>query len=305
MTARPLHTLSPAAITTTGRDGEAPVQVVRTIAAIRGAVAGFRAEAARVALVPTMGALHAGHMALVARARAEVDRVVATIFVNPTQFGDPADLAAYPRTEAADLAMLAQAGVDAVFIPEAAEVYPDGDETIVETTRLANVLHGQVRPGHFRGVTTVVARLFNIVGPDVAVFGEKDFQQLQVIRRMVRDLHMPVRIIGVPTVRAPDGLALSSRNARLSPEDRAAAPVLARALDEAEAAVRAGTTAQALADTIRARIATEPRATLRGLDIVAPETLVPLTGAITGPVAILLSAEFGGVLLIDQREVAP
>ena len=240
MTARPLHTLSPAAITTTGRDGEAPVQVVRTIAAIRGAVAGFRAEAARVALVPTMGALHAGHMALVARARAEVDRVVATIFVNPTQFGDPADLAAYPRTEAADLAMLAQAGVDAVFIPEAAEVYPDGDETIVETTRLANVLHGQVRPGHFRGVTTVVARLFNIVGPDVAVFGEKDFQQLQVIRRMVRDLNMPVEVLEVPTVRDPDGLALSSRNGYLSPDQRRTAPVLARTLDAAAARLQGG-----------------------------------------------------------------
>jgi len=281
------------------------VEVCRSIAAIRQAVAGFRAAGAGVGLVPTMGALHAGHMALVARARAEADRVVATIFVNPTQFGDPADLDAYPRTEAADRDMLAAAGVDAVFIPEAGEIYPPGDETVVETTRLARILHGQVRPGHFRGVTTVVARLFNIVGPDVACFGEKDYQQLQVIRRMVRDLHMPVRVVGVPTVRATDGLALSSRNVRLSAADRAAAPVLARALDAAGAAVRSGTTAEALDDLVRALIAAEPRAVLRGVDIVAPETLVPLTGPITGPAAILLSAEFGGVLLIDQREVAP
>mgnify|MGYP000477338560 CR=1 FL=1 len=281
------------------------MEVCRSIAAIRQAVAGFRAAGAGVGLVPTMGALHAGHMALVARARAEADRVVATIFVNPTQFGDPADLDAYPRTEAADRDMLAAAGVDAVFIPEAGEIYPPGDETVVETTRLARILHGQVRPGHFRGVTTVVARLFNIVGPDVACFGEKDYQQLQVIRRMVRDLHMPVRVVGVPTVRATDGLALSSRNVRLSAADRAAAPVLARALDAAGAAVRSGTTAEALDDLVRALIAAEPRAVLRGVDIVAPETLVPLTGPITGPAAILLSAEFGGVLLIDQREVAP
>ena len=276
-----------------------------TTAEVRSAVAGWRAQGARVALVPTMGYLHAGHMALVERAGKLADRVVVSIFVNPTQFGDPDDLARYPRDEARDLAMLREAGVDAAFLPAPAEIYPDGDETIVETTRMANVLHGAVRPGHFRGVTTVVARLFNIVGPDVAVFGEKDYQQLQIIRRMVRDLHFPLEIEGVPTVREPDGLALSSRNVRLGAEDRAAATVLHRALERAEGLARPGATVEALRGAIEAEMACEPRAILRGLDIAHPQTLEPLSGPLEGPAAIMLSAEFGGVLLIDQKVVTP
>ena len=283
------------------------MQICRTVSDIRATVAGFRAEGAGVGLVPTMGALHAGHMALVSAARAAHDRVVATIFVNPAQFGQAADLDTYPRTEARDLEQLGAAGVDAVLIPEVAEIYPAGDETVVETTRLANTLHGAVRPGHFRGVTTVVAKLFNICQPDAAYFGEKDYQQLHVIRRMVRDLHMPVAIRGVPTVRDTDGLALSSRNARLSPADRAAAPVLARALDAAQASGAA--TAEALEQVIRDTLATEPRATLTGLDIVRLPAFTPATGRLTGPVGIMISAEFGRgdetVLLIDQREVHP
>jgi pantoate--beta-alanine ligase len=283
------------------------MQICRTVSDIRAAVAGFRAEGAGVGLVPTMGALHAGHMALVSAARAAHDRVVATIFVNPAQFGQAADLDTYPRTEARDLEQLDTAGVDAVLIPEVAEIYPAGDETVVETTRLANILHGAVRPGHFRGVTTVVAKLFNICQPDAAYFGEKDYQQLHVIRRMVRDLHMPVTIRGVPTVRDTDGLALSSRNARLSRADRAAAPVLARALDAAQASGAA--TAEALDQVIRNTLATEPRATLTGLDIVRLPDFTPATGPLTGPVGIMISAEFGRgdgtVLLIDQREVHP
>jgi pantoate--beta-alanine ligase len=283
------------------------MQICRTVSDIRAAVAGFRAEGAGVGLVPTMGALHAGHMALVSAARAAHDRVVATIFVNPAQFGQAADLDTYPRTEARDLEQLDTAGVDAVLIPEVAEIYPAGDETVVETTRLANILHGAVRPGHFRGVTTVVAKLFNICQPDAAYFGEKDYQQLHLIRRMVRDLHMPVTIRGVPTVRDTDGLALSSRNARLSRADRAAAPVLARALDAAQASGAA--TAEALDQVIRNTLATEPRATLTGLDIVRLPDFTPATGPLTGPVGIMISAEFGRgdgtVLLIDQREVHP
>ena len=281
------------------------MKVCRTIADLRATVAGFRAAGESVGLVTTMGALHAGHMALVAAARAAHDRVVTTIFVNPTQFGDPKDLETYPRTEEADLALFREAGVDAVLIPDVAEIYPEGDETIVETTRLAGVMHGAVRPGHFRGVATVVTKLFNIVGPDAAYFGQKDYQQLAVIRRMVRDLHMPLQIVGVPTVREADGLAMSSRNVRLSPEDRAAAPVLYRALRAAAEAAQAGASAEALKDTIRAVIATEPRATLKGLDIVDPASFTPLSGPLTGPAGIMLSAQFGEVLLLDQMEVHP
>ncbi|WP_412506367.1 pantoate--beta-alanine ligase [Roseovarius sp. SYSU LYC5161] len=283
------------------------MQICRTVSDIRAAVARFRAGGAGVGLVTTMGALHDGHMALVSEARAAHDRVVATIFINPTQFGEAADLANYPRTEAEDLARLEAAGVDAVLIPEAAEIYPEGDETVVETTRLANMLHGAVRPGHFRGVTTVVAKLFNICQPDAAYFGEKDYQQLHVIKRMVRDLHMPVKVRGVPTVRDTDGLALSSRNTRLTPEDRTAAPILSRALDAAQHGGAA--TAEDLARIIRDRIADEPRATLEGLDIVRLPDFTPATGPLTGPVGIMISAEFGSgdnrVLLIDQREVRP
>lgn len=278
------------------------MQICRDVPAIRAARG---ALGGTVALVPTMGALHEGHMALVAAARARADSVIATVFVNPTQFGEAADLAAYPRDEDGDLAKFRAAGVDAVFLPDVATIYPPGDETIVETTRLANMLHGKVRPGHFRGVTTVVARLFNIVAPDIAVFGEKDYQQLVVIRRMVRDLHFQVEIVGVPTVRAPDGLALSSRNARLDADARAAAPVLSRALDLAEVMICEGTEAATLDAALREVFAAEPRASLRGLDIVDAESLDPLAGPLKGATAVLLSAEIGGVLLIDQRVVSP
>ena len=281
------------------------MKICRTISDIRATVAGFRAAGDGVGLVTTMGALHDGHMTLMSEAKGAHPRVVATIFVNPTQFGDPKDLETYPRTEAEDVAKLEAAGVDAVFIPEAGEIYPEGDETIVETTKLANVLHGQVRPGHFRGVTTVVAKLFNIVQPDAAYFGEKDYQQLQVIKRMVRDLHMPLDIRGVATVREADGLAMSSRNTRLTPEDRAAAVCLSQALDAAEAAAEYRAPIDRIDQALRATINREPRATLRAVDIVDPATLEPAKGPLLGPIAIMLSAEFGGILLIDQREIAP
>lgn len=281
------------------------MNVCRTIADYRAALASFRAEGESLGLVTTMGALHAGHIALVERAKAENDRVVTTIFVNPTQFGNPADLEKYPRTEEADLAMFREAGVDAVLIPTVAEMYPDGGETIVETTKLANVYHGLVRPGHFRGVATVVTKLFNIAQSDAAYFGEKDYQQLAVIRRMATDLLFPIRIVGVPTVREKDGLAMSSRNVRLTPEDRAAAPILNASLDAAAKLARAGTTAEELRDTIARVIATEPRAKLKGLDIVEADSFAPATGPVSKTLGIMISAEFGDVLLIDQREVAP
>ncbi|WP_341211271.1 pantoate--beta-alanine ligase [uncultured Limimaricola sp.] len=283
--------------------------VCRSIAAIRDAVAGFRATGHSVGLVTTMGALHAGHMSLIAAARRDHGRVVATIFVNPTQFGDPKDLETYPRTEEADLAMLEAAGCDAVLIPRADEIYPEGDETIVETRDLAVRLHGALRPGHFRGVATVVTKLFNITRPDAAYFGEKDYQQLQVIRRMARDLHMNIDIQGVPTLREADGLAMSSRNVRLTPEDRIAALCLNRALDRAERVATEGGSASAIEDAIRATIADEPRARLTGLDIVAPQSLAPLRqtpdAPLSEPIAIMISAQFGEVLLIDQREITP
>ena len=277
------------------------MKVCRTVAECRETLGQYRRASESIGLVPTMGFLHAGHMALVKEAKRRSDRVVATIFVNPTQFGEAADLDAYPRDEARDLVMLNEAGVDVVLIPEVADVYPAGDETIVETTRMANMLHGKVRPGHFRGVTTVVARLFNFTQPDVACFGEKDYQQLQVIKRMTRDLGFPIEIIGVPIVREVDGLAMSSRNVRLSPEDRQAALVLSRALDAAEASD--APTVDALRDVIASAIGAEPRATLRGLDIVQAETLNTIEDRLSGAVAIMLSVEFGGVLLLDQRVI--
>ncbi|MDR9485102.1 MULTISPECIES: pantoate--beta-alanine ligase [Sediminimonas] len=280
--------------------------VCRDIADCRTAIAALRRDGCSIGFVPTMGFLHDGHMSLIARAQADCDAVAVSIFVNPSQFGQAADLASYPRDEARDLALLEGAGVDVVFMPETDTVYPPGDETIVETTRMANTLHGAVRPGHFRGVSTVVTRLFNIVQPDLAVFGEKDFQQLQVIRRMVRDLHVPVRIVGAPTVREADGLALSSRNVRLTPEDRAAAPVLHRALEAGQTRMQQEcATVAALRSAIETTIAQEPRAALAGLDLVHPDTLEALEGPVTGPVAVMVAAQFGEVLLIDQKVMTP
>ena len=279
------------------------MQICRTIAEIRAAVADMR-TAGTVGLVTTMGALHAGHVALIKAASAHPN-VVATIFVNPSQFGNVSDLDSYPRTQDADLTMLKQAGVTAVFIPSVGEIYPNGDETIVETTNLAHMLHGLIRPGHYRGVATVVTKLFNIIGADAAYFGEKDYQQLAVIRTMVRDLHTPVAIHGVPTVRETDGLAMSSRNVRLTPADRSAAPILIASLTAADALLKSGETIETTIDAIAATIAAEPLATLGAVDIVDPITFAPASGKPTGPVGIMISASFGDVMLIDQKEVTP
>jgi len=281
------------------------MQVITTKAGMREAVRAWRGAGETVALTPTMGYLHAGHMALVQRAKTEGDRVVTSIFVNPTQFGPNEDLSTYPRDAERDLAMLRDAGVDAVFMPEVAEVYAPGAQTIVETTDLAKMLIGKLRPGHFRGVATVVTKLFNIVQPDTACFGEKDYQQLCVIRQMVRDLDIPVRIVGVPTVREGDGLAMSSRNVRLTPEDRAAAVVLSRALFQAEEMAKTGITASRLRAWVAAHIQAEPRADLQSADIRDAQTLQTISGPLTAPAVILLAVRFGSVLLIDQRVVTP
>ena len=207
------------------------MQVVRTITRARAAVADLRREAGGpVGLVPTMGALHAGHRALLDAARAECSTVVMSLFVNPAQFGERADLAAYPRDEPRDLAAAQAAGVDLVFAPDADQLYPPGFQTWIEAERLGSILEGAHRPGHFRGVATIVVKLLHIVAPDLAYFGQKDAQQVAVIRTVLRDLDLPVRLRVVPTVRDADGLALSSRNARLSPAERTQAAALPRAL---------------------------------------------------------------------------
>jgi pantoate--beta-alanine ligase len=218
------------------------VETVHTVADLREAVAGARRAGGRIGLVPTMGNLHEGHLALVDAARERCDLLVASIFVNPMQFGPNEDLDAYPRTLDADREGLSAHGTDLVFAPPVAEVYPDGLETQtrVSVPGLSNILCGASRPGHFDGVATVVTKLFNLVQPDVAVFGRKDFQQLTLIRRMVRDLCMPVEIVGVPTSRADDGLALSSRNGYLSEDERARAPALAATLRWVAGELRAG-----------------------------------------------------------------
>ena len=283
------------------------MQVCRSKAAIRSTIAAFR-TGGPVVLVPTMGFLHDGHLSLMrlARERAGTDgRVVATIFVNPTQFGPNEDFDSYPRDEARDFDLLRAEGVDAVFAPDATEVYSPNSQTIVETTELAKTLIGKLRPGHFRGVATVVTKLFNITRPDAAVFGQKDYQQLAVIRTMVRDLDMGIEIIGAPIQREADGLAMSSRNVRLTPQDRAAAPVLARALDEAEAMAPTGITASRLRSHVRATLEAEPRARVQSVDIRDAATLETISGPLVRPAVILLAVSFGKVFLIDNRVVHP
>ncbi|PBQ18126.1 pantoate--beta-alanine ligase [Pseudomonas congelans] len=218
------------------------MNTVKTVQDLRAAVAWARSEGKRIALTPTMGNLHSGHAALVTKAAQRADFVVATIFVNPLQFGPNEDLATYPRTLAADQEKLLQAGCNLLFTPGVEEMYPHGmaDQTLVSVPHLSQGLCGASRPGHFEGVATVVSKLFNMVQPDLAIFGEKDFQQLAVIRAMVRDLNMPIQIIGEPTVRADDGLALSSRNGYLSDDQRAAAPELYQAIRQTADAISAG-----------------------------------------------------------------
>jgi len=279
------------------------MRTIRTVAEMRAWLGNVRAEGRSVGLVPTMGAFHAGHHSLMQAAREEQDSVVVSLFVNPAQFNDTHDLAAYPRTEANDAAEAADLGVDVLFAPPVSEIYPDGFATTVQVTGLSEVFEGAERgPGHFAGVCTVVNKLFNIVGPDVAYFGQKDAQQVAVVKRMVRDLDMTVRIEVMPTVREPDGLALSSRNVRLSPADRARALGLSRALNAAAAVVAAG---ERDADSIRA-------AALAEIGDLDPEYLAvvdPLTFASLRTVSarslVAVAAQVGPVRLIDNIVLEP
>jgi len=221
------------------------IAVARGVAELRRAVAAWRQAGQSVALIPTMGALHAGHLALVARGKSLCDRAVASIFVNPTQFGPNEDLSRYPRDEAGDRQKLAQAGCDLAYLPSVGEMYPEGFSTAINPGPLGDVLEGRFRPGHFSGVATVVTKLLLQALPDIACFGEKDYQQLQIIRRVTRDLDLPVRIEAVETLREPDGLALSSRNAYLTPDQRRRAPALQFALTEVARRARKGDPAAA------------------------------------------------------------
>ncbi|GGD13565.1 pantothenate synthetase [Aureimonas glaciei] len=281
-----------------------PILISR-IADLRAALSAPRREGQSIGLVPTMGYLHRGHMALVDQARGENGLVVVSIFVNPTQFGPNEDLDTYPRDLEGDLKLCAEHGVDIVFAPDVADMYPESMATTIDVAPLSTILIGAQRPGHFQGVATVVAKLFNIVQPSRAYFGEKDFQQLTVVRRMVRDLSFDIAIVGVPTVREADGLAASSRNVRLSPEDRSAAAVVSRALDLAEAMVAGGERdPAAVAQAVRQTIAGESRAGTPAVDVRLAATLGELDVIGAAPVVVLVTVPFGSVLLLDQREMA-
>ncbi len=278
------------------------MRVVHTKSEVRAAVAAARAEGKTIGFVPTMGALHAGHMSLVEAAVAGSDFVVVSIFVNPMQFGPGEDLEKYPRTLDEDAAQCEAAGVALVFAPSVSEMYADGACTTVHVAGLTEGLCGQFRPGHFDGVTTVVCKLFNIVAPDRAWFGEKDYQQLVVIRRMARDLDLPVEVIGGPTVREADGLALSSRNQYLSATERAAAPALQAALQEGARAAREGATGAEVERTVAEALAREPMLRPQYIRAVHPETLQRLLGE-SGPMVIAAAAHLGETRLIDNIKV--
>lgn len=278
------------------------METITTIEELRARLAGPRSAGKRIGLVPTMGYLHVGHMELARRARSENEIVVATIFVNPLQFGAHEDLSRYPRDLERDQRMLVEAGVDFLFAPGVPDMYPRPMETVVDVPELGNELEGAVRPGHFAGVCTVVTKLFNIVQPSRAYFGEKDFQQLQIIRRMVEDLAQPLEVIGVPTVREADGLACSSRNVYLTPEERKAAVIVPKALEEAERLIASGINdAAALEAAVTGFISAEPLAVPEVVALRDAETLAPLTEIGEKPPLLLLFVRFGSTKLLDNR----
>ena len=276
------------------------MRTLRTVAAVRAHVVAARRAGRSVGLVPTMGAFHAGHEALIEAARAACDEVVVSLFVNPAQFEDAGDLTAYPRTEGSDAATAAALGADVLFAPAVAEIYPDGFATTVRVQGLGAVLEGAERgTGHFDGVCTVVAKLFNIVAPDAAYFGEKDAQQVVVIRRMVRDLDLPVRIETVPTVREPDGLALSSRNARLGPADRERALALRQGLDAAGAVVSGGERDPAAVERAGRDAMAAAGVAPEYFSVVDPVTLEPVA-RIADKILVVVAARVGPARLIDN-----
>jgi len=284
-----------------------PFEVFRTPTAMRARVEDLRRDGRRIAVVPTMGALHEGHLDLVRKARARADVVILTIFVNPTQFGPNEDLAKYPRDEAGDLAKARAAGIDLAYCPDVAAMYPAGAQTFVEVRELQKPLCGASRPGHFAGVATVVAKLFHATLPHVAVFGEKDYQQLAIIRRMVRDLDFAIEIVGVPIVREPDGLALSSRNTYLSAADRKAALSLSAGLAAAERAFEAGARdAAVLVAAARAPIEAESLARIDYVELRDADELTPIAHVERKAViamAVFVGPETKKTRLIDNRVI--
>ncbi|MBM3139093.1 MAG: pantoate--beta-alanine ligase [Chloroflexi bacterium] len=279
------------------------MQIARTIAEFRALRRGARPP---LGFVPTMGYLHAGHRALIERARSECAAVAVSIFVNPMQFGPNEDFERYPRDEPGDLALCEAAGADLILIPPLHEMYPAGTSTAVRVGGLTGVLEGAHRPGHFDGVATIVTKLFNVVTPDRSYFGRKDAQQLRVIRRLVRDLDLPVEIVDCATVREPDGLALSSRNVYLSPEERAQALSLSRGLRRAEEAFVAGERdAEALRRLVRDEIEAQPLARIDYVSLADSESLAELEGRVGGPALLSLAVRFGGTRLIDNVVLEP
>lgn len=285
------------------------IETVRSVVALRARIAAWRREEGagdnHIALVPTMGALHLGHLALVEAARAAAKHVVVSLFVNPTQFGPNEDFTRYPRDEAADARALAQAKADLLYAPTVEEMYPAGFVTAVAVPNVSGELEGAVRPGHFQGVATVVAKLLNQAQADSAFFGEKDYQQLLVIRRMAADLDIPTRIVGVPTVRDADGLALSSRNAYLTPEERKIAPALHRAMNELKSALtdQRAPAAQAI-EQARQSVLQAGFASVDYLELRDADTLAAVDG-VSRPARILAAARLGKTRLIDNLAVSP
>jgi pantoate--beta-alanine ligase len=278
------------------------VPIVRTLAELRATVAAWRKDGAKIAVVPTMGALHEGHLSLVRAALARAERVIVTLFVNPKQFNSAADLAAYPRTEDSDAAKLSPLGAHMLYAPNAEEIYPDGFATNVSVSGVSDGLCGAFRPGHFDGVATVVAKLFLQTQADLAFFGEKDLQQVHVVKRMAKDLDIPIEIVPCATVRETDGLAMSSRNVRLSAEDRAIAPKLVQALRAAAMRLKAGEAAEPVLRDATKAIEESGFARVEYLELRAEADLKPLARA-SAPARLLVAAWLGDVRLIDNVEV--
>jgi len=279
------------------------VQIIRELSALRNTVRAWQTNNRRIALVPTMGALHAGHMALVAEARKRADRVVVSLFVNPTQFAPGEDLAAYPRKGEEDAAMLEDAGIDVLWMPGVEAMYPEGFATTISVAGVSEGLEGAHRPGHFDGVATVVAKLLGQVQPDLALFGEKDFQQLAVVRKMVADLNIRVGIVGVPTERDGDGLALSSRNVYLTPEERTAARALPDALNEAAVAISAGESVENVLQRARAKLEAAGFGPIDYIELCDAASLRPVRET-KGNLRLLAAAKLGRARLIDNVAVS-
>ena len=278
--------------------------IIRKLAELRALTARWQQAGETIGVVPTMGALHQGHLSLVRAAKAGTERVIVTIFVNPRQFNNPDDLENYPRTEQEDARKLLPFGVDAIYVPDPDQIYPDGFSTTVSVAGVSAGLCGAGRPGHFDGVATVVCKLFLQTGAARAYFGEKDYQQLLVVRQMARDLDIPITVIGCPTIREEDGLALSSRNLLISDRARVKAPALNAAMQDAAARIIAGDPVAKVLEEARAEVVAGGYNSVEYLELRAADTLAPMT-ELTGPARLLAAADLVGVRLIDNIAVAP